>query len=367
MAILKMKTENSYLNFYISLYLLFLLLLLLPRLTIACSTFLLKYKNQAVMGKNYDWDLEQGMVLANKRGVVKTAINYTNPAKWKSKYGSVTFNQYGHGFPTGGMNEAGLAIAIMWQDEAEFPSSDSRPEIDNMQWVQYQLDNAKTVEEVIASDTAIRIAPLSEAAIHYLVCDRNGGCAAIEYIKGKRICYLHNGMPVNVLTNSTYAESIGFLKLYRGFGGFIPLPRSNGSLERFVRIAHMVREYNPEKSGDIVKYGFEILSSVSMGDYTKWRIVYDIEKRCIYFRTESKKKIKKIDLANLNFSCETPAKAITINTGLSGDITDKFNTYTYKMNKKLIRNTFGKTYFLKGVSRDLLERVMHYPGNLKCE
>lgn len=319
------------------------------------------------MGKNYDWDLEQGMVLINKRGVAKTAINYINPVKWKSKYGSVTFNQYGHGFPTGGMNEAGLAIAIMWQDEAEFPPSDSRPQIDNMQWVQYQLDNAKTVEEVIASDTAIRIAPLSEAAIHYLVCDRNGGCTAIEYIKGKRICYLHNGMPVNVLTNSTYVESMDFLKLYRGFGGFMPLPRSNGSLERFVRIAHMVKEYNAKKSKDIVNYGFEILTSVSMGDYTKWSIVYDIERSCIYFRTYSKKKTKKVDLNSLDFSCEAPVKAITITTGLSGDITGNFTNYTFKINKKLIRNTFSKTHFLEGISRDLLERVLRYPKNLKCE
>ena len=362
-----MKTMNSYLNFYLSLHFLFLWLFLLPRVTIACSTFFLKHNNAAVMGKNYDWDLEQGMVLVNKKGVTKTASNYTNPAKWKSKYGSVTFNQYGHGFPTGGMNEAGLAIAIMWQEEAKLPPSDSRPQIDNMQWIQYQLDNAKTIQEVIASDTAIRIAPLSKAAIHYLVSDRNGGCTAIEYVMGKRISYIHNGMPVNVLTNSTYAQSLDFLKLHKGFGGEIPIPRNNGSLERFVRISHMVKEYDAKKSKDIVNYGFEILTSVSMGDYTKWSIIYDIERSCIYFHTCSKKKIKKIDLHSLDFSCETPVQAININTSLSGDITGKCVNYTFKMNKKLIRNTFCKTYFLKDISEDLLERVFQYPKNLRCE
>ena len=32
------------------------------------------------------------------------------PASWVSKYGSVTFNQYGRELPTGGMNEAGLVV-----------------------------------------------------------------------------------------------------------------------------------------------------------------------------------------------------------------------------------------------------------------
>ena len=335
--------------------------------TFPCSTFLLKHGNQSVFGKNYDWNIEEGMVVINKKGVSKTAINYTNPVTWKSKYGSVTFNQYGQGFPCGGMNEAGLVIELMWQDEAEFPSPDSRPEIDNMQWIQYQLDNAATVDEVLASDTLIRIAPLSEAAIHYLAGDRNGGCAVIEYLNGERVYSKNNDMPVKALTNNTYAESIGFLKLHRGFGGHMPIPKSNGSLERIVRIAKMIKGYDTNKSKDIVTYGFGILSSISAGNYTKWSIVYDLENRSVYFHTWSKKKIKKIDLTGLDFSCKSPAKAISINTGLSGDITDRFSAYTYKMNKRLIRSTFGKTYFLESISKDLFERVMRYPEKLKCE
>ena len=40
---------------------------------------------------------------------------------WTSKFGNVTFNQYGKEFPTGGMNENGLVIELMWLNEARYP------------------------------------------------------------------------------------------------------------------------------------------------------------------------------------------------------------------------------------------------------
>jgi choloylglycine hydrolase len=71
-----------------------------------CSTFCLAGAGP-VFGKNYDWDVADGLVIVNKRGVAKTAMTNDNPAKWTSKYGSVTFNQYGREMPCGGINEAG--------------------------------------------------------------------------------------------------------------------------------------------------------------------------------------------------------------------------------------------------------------------
>lgn len=66
-----------------------------------------------VFGKNYDWHLEFGYLMINKRNVTKTAMQtgtaIDSPAAWTSRYGSVTFNQYGRESPMGGMNEAGLA------------------------------------------------------------------------------------------------------------------------------------------------------------------------------------------------------------------------------------------------------------------
>lgn len=104
------------------------------------------------LGRNLDWDWEDGMIFINPRNVRKTAIviSLQDAAKWTSKYGSVTFNQLGREFPFGGMNEKGLVIENMWLDGTQYPQPDARPEVNMLQWIQYQLDNYSTVAEVVA-------------------------------------------------------------------------------------------------------------------------------------------------------------------------------------------------------------------------
>src|SRR3954447_12341560 len=101
---------------------------LLPPPADACTTFCLRKDSTAVFGKNYDWHFDDGLVLVNKRGVAKTAAPPPagSPAQWTSRYGSVTFNQFGREFPNGGLNEAGLALELMWLNETLYPAPDQR-------------------------------------------------------------------------------------------------------------------------------------------------------------------------------------------------------------------------------------------------
>src|SRR3712207_5256230 len=91
-------------------------LLALPARGSACTTFCLRAGDGVVFGKNYDFSIGYGMVVTNKRGVAKTALLETDdrPARWVSRYGSITFNQFGRESPSGGMNEAGLVVELMW-------------------------------------------------------------------------------------------------------------------------------------------------------------------------------------------------------------------------------------------------------------
>src|SRR5215217_6240032 len=76
-----------------------------------CTTFCLKNKGENLFGKNYDWSIGDGMIFVNKRGMSKMSSleGEKKVLNWVSKYGSVTFNQYGWEQPSGGMNEMGVA------------------------------------------------------------------------------------------------------------------------------------------------------------------------------------------------------------------------------------------------------------------
>ncbi|MBU4316313.1 MAG: linear amide C-N hydrolase [Proteobacteria bacterium] len=259
----------------------------------ACSSFKLTDADHVLVGFNLDTLAGDGLIVVNKRGVSKTAMQPIKdiqlpetgqPARWTSKYGSITFNQYGRELPFVGMNEAGLIVNTLANPKGKFPEPDSRPSIWSGQWVQYQLDNFATVHEVITSDAQLRIKRTKGLVpgTHYFITDKDGNCAVIEFINGKQICYINETLPYNVVTNSTYPESIKCLNRNK-----IPWRDQGKSIERFVRAVKMVKSYDPEGTTSLLDYSFDILKSVSWSENrklgplnftmeTKWSIVYDV-------------------------------------------------------------------------------------------
>ncbi len=346
----------------------------------ACSTFQLRHEGRVFVGKNYDWMVEDGLIIVNKRGVSKTAMpaigansGVGRPASWTSKYGSITFNQYGREAPIGGMNEAGLVVESMGLfRNKKFPTPDSRPSITMQQWMQYQLDNSASVKEIIASDSKLRIRPKKGVHIHFLVSDKEGNCATIEFIGGKLVCHTNETMPYKLLTNTTYAESVEFLKLDK-----IPAPDRFRSIERFIRGAKMVKSYKPGVSKPPLEYSFDILKALSWSvkrkwrgktwtSNTKWSIVYDAVDLQIYFRTFDNRKIRSINLSSFDFSCAAPVKILDINAELSGDVTKEFVDYTQQANRNLIENAYNKTHYLPKFPDEKFDARSKYPDATVC-
>jgi choloylglycine hydrolase len=332
----------------------------------ACSTFCAAGAAGPVFGKNYDWEIENGLVVVNKRGVSKTAMTSDNPARWTSVYGSVTFNQYGREMPCGGINEAGLVIEIMWLDETVFPESDGRASLPDLQWVQYHLDRSATVQDVIDADRDVRISGGGEARVHYLVADRSGASATIEFLDGKMVSHTGESLPHAVLTNHTYENSLEYLGRHRGFGGEQPVRGTTRSLDRFARAAQGVRDFEGVPGERAVETAFGILADVSQGAMTRWSIVYDIGELRVYFRTFDNATIRYVDLGDFDFSCRSPVTILDIQAGVEGDAKDHFKPYSRAANFRLVKTAFSRTDFLVDTPAEHIEFLAGYPETTEC-
>lgn len=332
----------------------------------ACTCFFISHDKAKAVGKNYDWMMSDGLVIVNKRHLRKPfdIVPTEDTAYWTSTYGSVTFNQYGRDLPQGGMNEAGLVIEILWLNGTEYPTEDERRALGAGQWIQYQLDTAGSVDEVIASFDSLRIQ--AQVQTHFFVADRHGETASIEFLQGRLVCHRGESMPAKTLTNSIYEESKAYLRIHQGWGGEAPIPESNSSLDRFVRATTLARDYELTDNVTPTDYTFEVLKRVAQQNDTQWSIVYDLNHLQIHFLTSESRGIKLLDLKELDFSCGTEVKIVDIDLSAEGNILPRMCRYTREANRDLIDRSYGGTSFLSNLSEDVLDRIARYPDHSIC-
>lgn len=335
---------------------------LLTAQTFACTTFCLKNNGEVLFGKNYDWMIGDGLVFVNKRGVEKTAFvsGGETPARWVSRYGNVTFNQYGKDNPSGGMNEAGLVIELMWLEDTQYPKPDSRPVVDVLEWIQYQLDVSANVEEVLKNTETVRIA--SPVKLHYLVNDKAGNSATVEFLDGKLVAHTGEKLVAPTLANDTYEKSLNYSKT-------ASQAKTESSFDRFTRAAEKTREFakKPKTEAESVAYAFEILSNVAQKNYTQWSIVYDQKRAKIHFRSLQSTGIKTIDARAFDYSCGAAVKIFDVNAKDAGDVSAKFADYTRAANRDLIERSFSGTPFLKFVAAASRDELAKFPESFVCE
>ena len=326
----------------------------------ACTTFFINKNGQLIFGRNYNWVTDAGMVCTNLKGLFKTSMKTQDgeTISWISQYGSITFNQYGKEFPTGGMNEKGLVVELMWLDETRYPIADDRPAIGVLQWIQYQLDNCATIDEVIASDKKLRIASVGTTPLHYLIADAKGNAATIEFLEGKMTVHKGNDLSQPVLTNSVYDESV---KSYKNSS------LGNNSLERFGQACNMIQQLNAGNSTKpIIDYAFDILAEVAQGNSTKWSIVYDISNKTIQFRTNRFKQIKTLNFSAFDFNCTATAKVWDMNQAANGNINSLFENFTPAINQRIVETAAKESSRDIPISEKSIEAQWQYAGGIAC-
>lgn len=345
------------------------------RVLTACTAFCLSDSGRVLVGKNYDWYVESGLIIINKANVAKTALVDQEPAIWVSKYGSITFNQYGREMPNGGMNEAGLVVEVLWLEPTDYPRPDHRRALGELQWIQYQLDNCSTVDEVIASDSLVRIDNDSPARVHFFVADAGGECATVEFIDGKTVAHYGDDLPIRVITNNTYDELADYAEQYSEFGGKRQIGERDlsadifsraSSLDRFLQAARKTHQFNSASPEEDIEYAFNTLELVRSGERTVWKIVYDLTNRTIYFQSRQNKGRKSFSFDAFNYDCDSPVKVIDINILAQGNVEGKFIRYTDDINYRYLQQAFRDTYFLQGTSGESIKALAMYPSSLKC-
>jgi penicillin V acylase-like amidase (Ntn superfamily) len=339
---------------------LLLLAWLAPAAMDACTTFSLKDKNHhPLFGRNFDFPAGQGQIHINQRNRQITSLIAApeKPFTWISRYGSISFNQNGREFPYGGMNEAGLVIEQMMHESADskYPALDDRHGLEELQWIQYQLDVSASVADIMASDRTVRISFTSVVPLHFLAADAKGNVAVIEYINGHMVVHAGTDLKYPVLANDTYDASLAGKAALDAAGG-------NGQPDRFARAAAMVEAFNPN-SGPALEYAFAILKNVSQGG-TQWSIVYDLKKRSLSYRTRANSRVRRIAMDMFDFSCAAPGLFVDIDA--DGCAAADFRTSSYESNLQLIGDVWDSVEFLKALPREMRTTWAKYPDSVIC-
>jgi penicillin V acylase-like amidase (Ntn superfamily) len=307
----------------------------------ACSLFSLASGDTTVYGRNLDWSAPlPGAVIVNPRGIEKSVLPWRGrwPAphdgprvSWTARFGSVTFTCYGRDFIEGGMNEAGLIVSEA-SLEAVYPPPDGRPGVSCAQWMQYQLDNYATVEEVLLHIGDLR--PDGEGW-HYLLADAAGECAVIEYESGHPVIYTRDGIDVCALTNTTYARALSHVRMDLAFGGDADIATSGDSYGRFVTMANLMRNYDPAVNGALTGQAFRILDEVRVED-TLRSTVYDAARSRVSWKTRGNPDVRRLDLSTLDLGEGAPVRMMDVEAGEPGDAGAMLSDYSDSANRAIV-------------------------------
>jgi len=316
----------------------------------ACTSFCFDTPNGPIYATNLDLMTGEGHVFVNRRGIAKEGYRSSTTgvtAHWVSRYGSVTFNLVGRELPWSGMNEAGLVMSTMQLNASRCPAADERPPLSEASLVQYVLDTCGSVQEAIAEVAPVRL-PQQECASHYMLADATGDCATFEFLDGQFIVHHGESLPVKALANAPYAAGVDYMEQ-----GLVPADNPGASVERVAAAADKMASYEPGQGVAPVDYSFGVLTETVVAPkrwwsdmfhepYTRWNVVFDINKQKVHFRTVKCQTVRHLSLSNFDFACEAPMLMLDVNAKLEGNVEGSFTAYDHEANLEIFRTFCDK-------------------------
>lgn len=324
----------------------------------ACSTFMLHKGDNLIFGHNLnEGDVGvPGILFVNKRGVFKTGRSLnelmskevTSPSNltWISRYGSLTFNNFGKDLPDGGMNETGFYIWEM-NEASDYPKGDSLQKLSQMGWMQYLLDNCSTLDEALEMTKGIEI---DGWTWHYFLADASGDCASLAFVDGKMKINRGQKMPVKALFNTPYDREMEVAKYFKNFGGQYEVALNSPKVPRFVKTDFLLKNYDTSKNA--VDYGFYMLDQIKVNDIPEWSIIFDAKTQKVYFRTRINPSIKELSFSDVDFSAQAgPCLIQNMDIEKGGNVLDLLHPYDAKEMSDFLMSLvdiIGIDFFTKG-------------------
>jgi penicillin V acylase-like amidase (Ntn superfamily) len=339
---------------------LMLLLLATWQTTFACTVMRFDLGGHLVIARNHDWSFSEGLLVVNKRGIQKQGISQP-PATWVAEFGSVSMVQYGREIPFAGMNEQGLTVDILQLLDTKFPLADRRESVNAIQWLQYQLDTAKTVSEVVESLTTVRPAPLLESIekVHYFVTDATGDVAIIEFLDGEAVVR-QGTTPTNcALANSTWEESTAQL-------GRTDRLHVESSLRRYNTAVTTIEDAAELTTHEAqLNFAFGALQRVAQQQSTQWSLVYEPQERRITFTTSAAPQRRWIDLDDLQFEPDSMVQILDMNSDDEGDVVPHLQPYTKAANQRIVDYSVDRLMPASFIRTSVKLLILNYPETLQ--
>ncbi|ARQ45454.1 linear amide C-N hydrolase [Oxalobacter formigenes] len=327
---------------------------------LACTRILyVGEQNMVATGRNMDWkeDMKSDLWIF-PRGMVRNGLAGSASLNWESRYGSVITSGYGAG-STDGMNEKGLVANLLFLVETDYGKPSKNEKVLALSlWLQYFLDNYATVSEAVAAQQKnplhlvySKIIPNgSEPRLHLSVSDSTGDSAIFEYVDGKLNIY--HGREYKVLTNSpVYNQQLAINNYWKEIGGFVFLPGTNKSSDRFARASFYLDAIPKKEDPNYISgvpgrsYDYQAVAqvmsisravSVPLGisipdkpnlSSTIWRTISDQKNRIYYFDSATRPNVIWVAFDKVDFRKGAPVKKLDLqnNQIYSGEVSSYFN------------------------------------------
>ena len=334
-----------------------------------CSALGLMDIENTVLGVNYDFQFDHGMVVLNPRHLYKCdKLPLGERLFWKSLYGSVTLVQFGCELPSGGMNEMGLSIHLLEQRDAVYPPLDESEQVlSELQWIQYQLDMSQSVEDVVASLEQVKLQS-HFISLHYVVADSVGQAAIIEFVGGNVEVTRYDTGQCLVLTNHSLA------KCQLNQGDEIKIAE-NASLFRFYQLQDYSASFQSGQelepfilqglnevviSGKALESDSKLSALRSIGSFrTCWQVLFSPAKKTMKFHHNASEKGFEIKMDEFNFTSLHDRMSCDFHTLPSDGKSLSLTPYTQEENRRVVETAYRP--YSRFFPEQFVEQIVRFP------